>query len=103
VTVTILASGRALVILTAAAFSSNGSNQAFMSYAASPAGTSGGPLDARSLEITNNDETRASATVLVSGLPRGSVTFTAEYKVSPRGGGASATFANRDIVVIPLP
>jgi hypothetical protein len=99
VTVTIPASGKALVILTAAVFGSTGNAHAFMSFAASPAGTTIAPTDAQALEVSANDEVRASATVLVTGLTPGSTTFTAKYRTSLGTG----TFANRDVVVIPLP
>ena len=99
VTVTIPESGRALVVLTAAMFGSNGQASAFMSFEASPKGTTTAPTDAQALEVTNNDESRASATVVATGLTPGSTTFTAKYRVTSGLG----TFSNRDIVVIPLP
>jgi len=87
------------VILTAAVFGSNGQASAFMSFSATPAGTSTAPTDGQALEVTNNDEIRASATVLASGLTPGSTVFTAKYRTT----SGIATFSNRDIVVIPLP
>jgi hypothetical protein len=98
VTVTIPASGKALVILTAESKGSQGGSASFMSYAASPAGTSGGPADAQAYEVAGNDFVRASATVLVTGLTPGSTTFTAKYRVS----SGTGTFGTREITVIPL-
>jgi hypothetical protein len=42
---------------------------------------------------------QGSATYLVTGLTAGSNTFTAKYRVD----GSTGTFANRNIIVIPLP
>jgi hypothetical protein len=95
VTVTIPASGNALVIVTAAEFGSQGGSTAFMSFTAGAQAAS----DARALAVAGNDLTRASATSLVNGLTPGPVTFTAQYRVS----SGTGTFSNRDIVVIPLP
>jgi hypothetical protein len=96
--VTIPASGCALVIVTAGAFGSVGNSTAFMSFAVSGASTQAA-TDARALAVAGNDIVRASATSLVCGLTPGSNTFTAQYRVS----AGTATFSNRDIVVIPLP
>ncbi|MBI3358540.1 MAG: hypothetical protein HY037_02980 [Nitrospirae bacterium] len=45
------------------------------------------------------DTAQVSATFYVTGLTAGSNTFTAKYKTS----AGTATFVNRNIVVIPLP
>jgi hypothetical protein len=90
------------VILTAAAFGSTGNSAAFMSVAVTggtPAQTI--PADAHALEVAGNSQVRASATIVLTGLPANtSLTFTAKYR---QQGSGTATFANRDIVVIPLP
>jgi hypothetical protein len=96
------------VIVTAAAVSNTGSQHAFMSFAVATVGPPpvvvSVPADFRALEVSNNDEVRASATTLVTGLPPGTpITFTAKYRVDPGGGSAQATFGSREIVVMPLP
>jgi hypothetical protein len=91
----------ALVIATAAAFSSTGSAHAFMSVqvtGGSPTQTV--PADANALEVSDNAEIRASATMVLTGLPANTpLTFTAKYRVTANTG----TFANRDLTVVPLP
>jgi hypothetical protein len=98
VTVTIPASGKALVILTGQLFGSTGNSAAFMSVAVSGA-TTVAASDANSLRVAGNDAVRASATALITGLTPGSNTFTAKYK---QVGSGTATFSDRNIVVIPL-
>jgi hypothetical protein len=48
--------------------------------------------------VAGNDEVRASATALIGGLTPGPCTFTTQYKLV---GAGSATFKDRDIIVIP--
>jgi hypothetical protein len=58
------------------------------------------PADSHALEVAGNNTVRASATIVLTGLGGStSVTFTAKYKAS----GGTASFANRDLVVVPLP
>ena len=61
-------------------------------------------VDTTSLSLTNGGNTahpvhQASATYFVTGLTAGSNVFTAKYDVS----AGTGTFANRTIVVVPLP
>jgi hypothetical protein len=79
VTVTVPASGKALEILTSALHGSTGGATAFMGVAVSGA-TAVAATDAQALEVAGNNEVRASATVLLTGLNPGSNTFTAKYK-----------------------
>lgn len=101
VTVTIGASGRALVIITAE-ITPSGSDDVAMSFAVSGASTVSAS-DVRALRIqglaVGTHKLRASATTLLTGLTAGSNTFTAKYRTS---NGVSMSFANRDIAVIPL-
>jgi hypothetical protein len=97
-TVTIPASGKALVIVTALESTSNQSGIVFTSFAVSGASTVAA-TDARALEVQGNNAVRASATSVVTGLTPGANTFTAKYRTT----AGTATFAARDIVVIPLP
>jgi hypothetical protein len=92
VTVTIGASGSALVTVTGAITPTLG-NSAFMGFAVD----AGAASDTEALAISN-DFAQASATYLVTGLSAGSHTFTAKYRVS---GGTNAQFANRSLIVIP--
>ena len=54
--------------------------------------------DETSLRVAGNNAVRASATALVTGLSPGNHVFTAAYKLV---GSGTATFAERNIVVIP--
>jgi hypothetical protein len=98
VTVTIPASGKALVIVTAAETGSGGSIIVYTSYAVSGASTVAA-TDGRALQVQGQNFTRASATSVITGLTPGSNTFTSKYRVS----SGTGTFRDRDIVVIPLP
>jgi len=95
-----ITSGKALVTLTTRI--ANGSlGFAYMSFAVSGASTVAAS-DNTSIMLydpAGHFEIRASATYVVTGLTNGSNTFTAKYRES---GGAS-TFADRSIIVIPLP
>ena len=101
-TVTIPASGNALVILTGRVTASQNTT-AFMGYAVSGA-TTVAASDTRALireggGSSSTGYVQASATYRVTGLTAGSNVFTLQYRTSS-GTGA---FANRNIVVIPLP
>ena len=94
VTVTIPASGNALVTVTGQLNPTAG-NLACMSFA-------GGGITASDTQSVCSDTgtIQASGTYLVTGITPGSQTFTAQYHTS---GGKTATFANRSLIVIPLP
>ncbi|HYY64340.1 MAG TPA: hypothetical protein VE688_06990 [Gaiellaceae bacterium] len=100
-TVTIPASGNALVIVTSSETNSGSSGGAFMSYAVSGA-TTVAAADARAFSFVNGGNqaqtVQGSATFYVTGLTAGSNTFTAKYRATV----GTATFANRSITVIPL-
>jgi hypothetical protein len=105
VSVTIPASGKALVILTGQLSNNGSGDQAFMGYAVSGV-TTVAAADSRALMMRNYGgsttpfiSVQASATYLVSGLNAGSNTFTAKYRVD----SSTGTFVNRNIIVIPLP
>jgi len=97
VTVAVASSGNVIVTLTA--FMSNGaSSGGYMSFQVDATGAT----DATSLHFDNttaNYSFQGSASYVVSGLTPGSHTFTAKY----RSGAGTETFANRSIIVIPLP
>jgi len=102
VTVTIAASGKAIVTVTALETNSTNSAQSNMGFAISGA-TTRAAADTQALSLLNGGSqhptTQSSATFFVTGLTAGSTTFTAKYSVS----AGTGTFANRTIVVIPLP
>jgi hypothetical protein len=97
VTVTVPSSGNVLVTITA--FMSNGaSSGGYMSFQVDATTAT----DATSLHFDNttaNYSFQGSASYVVSDLTAGSHTFTAKY----RSGAGTETFANRSIIVIPLP
>lgn len=103
VTVTIGASGRCLVMLSAAMRNDTAGGRCVMSFsAAGPTPLSAS--DPRALAATSsdaNDQFWIGRTVLVSGLLPGAYTFTAQYRRGTTGGG-NANFANRTLVVLPL-
>lgn len=106
VSATVPASGQVLVTVSAqvAAQSSGGvERSARMSFASSGGSGDVNADDRRALAVFTTTTTKAqgSATYLMSGLSPGSHTFTAQYRAD--GGGFLASFANRSIVVIPLP
>jgi hypothetical protein len=73
-----------------------------MSYAETGANTVAA-ADANAMILSGSTLQRASASSVLSGLAAGSTTFTGKYKLAGGGGGASCTFSNRSIMVIPLP
>jgi len=99
--VTIPASGRVLVSVTAAELGNASSTACFMSFAGTGANTIT-PVDANALIQAGSAQQRASATAVLTGLTPGATTLTAKYKVSG-GGAASCSFGNRSIMAIPLP
>jgi hypothetical protein len=94
VTVTIPASGNAMITVTGQVNPNTG-NIACMSF-------SGGGIAASDTQAVCSDTgtIQASGTYLVTGITPGSQTFTAQYHSS---GGRTATFSNRSLIVIPLP
>ena len=99
VTVTIPASGHALVTLTVKASNAIAADFSYMGFAVSGS-TTLPATEAQSFVFEGKtSRTQASATYLVTGLTAGSNTFTAEYKVN----ASTGTWANRSIIVIPLP
>ena len=103
VTVTVPASGRVVVTLTAGINKPDGLN-AFMSFASSGGSGDVGADDARALVFITQGfgYLMASATFVVTDLSPGAHTFTAKYKRT----GATASpvfFDNRRILAIPLP
>ena len=108
-TVTVPDSGKVLVTLTAFMTNNSNNKDGYMSFSVvdvAPlpsfsvvSGTAAS--DAMSLHF--NDDSllsfQGSATYVVSGLSAGSHAFTAKYRTA----GGTETFANRSIIVIPLP
>lgn len=106
VTVTIPASGRALVTITAGLYAN--AAPAFMQMSFDSSGGSGNVSAHSDRALTMQSlnaqlgTMQASATYLVSGLSAGNHTFTAKY----RAGGSPAntvSFNRRHIIVVPLP
>jgi hypothetical protein len=103
VTVTIPASGKAIVTVTALISNSSASRGSNMGFTLSGA-TTLAANDAQSLYLQNGSGNagrptlQSSATFYLAGLNPGSTTFTAKYSVTAGMG----TFANRTIVVIPI-
>ena len=102
-TVTIPASGNALVTLTLGSSTSATDLDCLMAFAVSGA-TTRVSSDAQSFRNPGRSVANAvhqgSATYLVTGLTAGSNTFTAQYRLGTAG---TCTFLNRNIIVIPLP
>jgi hypothetical protein len=101
VTVTVPASGRVLIALTAGVFTSTGGGLGFMSFTCSVVAgdcTSTGS-DITALNLLGNDRQKATATFVLTGLTPGPTTFTAVYR---SGGPGSASFQNRSMWVAPL-
>jgi hypothetical protein len=101
VTVTIGASGKALVYLTAQLSNNTVGFDSNMGYVVSGA-SSVVAATARALRYTSptaNAFLRATAMVMQTGLTAGSNTFTAKYAATS---GGTSNFINREIVVIPL-
>jgi hypothetical protein len=99
--VTIAASAKALVTVTGLMSNLAGTNGCFMGFQAGGVVVSDNQalsLQGADIKLANT-AIQASATFLVTGLTTGSNTFTAKY----RAGGSTCTFANRSIIVIPLP
>src|SRR6185312_9108452 len=93
VTVTIGASGNALVTVTGGILPTSG-KQAYMGIEVDSAATS----DTNAL-ISDTNFLQASATYVITGLTAGSHTFTVQYRTN---GGGAASFSNRTLVVTPL-
>jgi hypothetical protein len=104
VTVTVPASGKVLVTVTARITPPAGAT-GFVSFTST--GGSGNVTAADSIALTFNNTglgaapLQASATFFVTGLSAGSHTFTALYRVN--GGLGNTNFAERSIIVIPMP
>lgn len=99
VTVTVGASGTAMVIITAKITVPGSTAITAMSFAVSGASTVSAS-DARALFIDRSSENQRSSTVMfLTGLTAGSNTFTAKYRSTL---GNTGTFADRDITVIPF-
>ena len=101
VTLTVPASGRVLVEITAGMSDSNNGQSCFTSFAMSGANTQATAADANAAALGGNAFQRASASSVLTGLNPGSATFTAQYKWS--SGSATCTFSNRALWAIPLP
>ena len=99
VTATIGTSGAAMVTVTSSITPADTGSQGFMGFQATCAGGATiGPADTQALTYGGNTTAlQSSATFYVTGLS-GSCTFTAKYK----GPGNGATFANRNLIVVPL-
>jgi hypothetical protein len=97
-TVTVPASGRALVSVTTEVFGNANSTSCLMSFVASgvPA------IDGNAVILAGQSLQRASATSVIGGLAPGSAPFTAQYRVQGTG-NLNCTFSNRALMVIPLP
>lgn len=101
VTVTIGASGVALVVISANILSASWA--ASMSYDVSGANTISA-TDAKSFQFWSNQVNQTSAlsgVFLETGLTPGSTTFKAKYRSNSAAG--TQTFSNRRIAVVPLP
>lgn len=100
VTVTVGASGVVMVIVSCRLFNGTGGSQSAMSYAISGA-TSQAASSTKALVFRSdsaNQDLRASAMSVHTGLNPGATTFTAKYLVT----SGSGTFAERALAVVPL-
>jgi hypothetical protein len=94
--VTVTTGAKALVIVKCGYFNSGG-NQTFMSFAVSGA-TTLAAADARAISIQSASQHHWGAAFLLTALTPGSNTFTAKYRVA----AGTGTWADRDLIVIPL-
>lgn len=104
VTITVPASGRVLVLLTASVYHNANAHSA-MSFAVMGSGDNRQPQDYLGISYSNNGQLIAvtlSAAIPVSGLNPGSHTFTAKYK-QDAGPAMAASYSWRHLTVIPLP
>jgi hypothetical protein len=104
VTMTVPASGRVLVLLTAVVYHNANAHSA-MSFACTGSGDNRQPQDHLGISYSNNGHlisVTLSASVPVSGLNPGSHTFTAKYK-QDSGPAIAASYSWRHMTVIPLP
>jgi hypothetical protein len=98
------ASGKVLITLTALLGNNTVNATAQMSFQTDSVAIVAATLDTTSLmqiSSTANASIQASATYVLTDLSPGSHTFTAKYRRNINGG--TATFANRSIIVTPLP
>jgi len=104
VTVTVPASGRVLVLLTATVYHNTNATSS-MSFTCTGSGDNRQPQDYLGISYSNNGQlisVTLSAAIPVTGLNPGSHTFTAKYK---QGSGPvnAASYSWRHLTVIPLP
>jgi hypothetical protein len=99
VTVTIPASGRVLVSVSAGTANTTGGGSDFMGFAISGTDTRAAS-DGNALILGGNNLQAATASFIVTGLTaNGSDIFTAKYRVS----GGTGAWSNRSIWAIPIP
>lgn len=93
-------SGNAIVSVTAEAMTNSNGVECYMGFAISGATTVAANDDQALTSATRNtgDLPKSSGTFWVSGLNQGSHTFTAKYRTT----SGTATFADRNITVIPV-
>jgi hypothetical protein len=107
VTVTVPASGRVLVTVTAHVQPTRAVATAYMSFASTGGSGNVSASDDKALYVSHGDPStlrfnvRASATYLVTGLSPGAHTFTAKYRTSDPN--ISAGFVSPVILVVALP
>lgn len=101
-TVTIGASGTAIVMLTAQAMTASSGVEAYMGFAVSGATTVAASDTQALVSATRNtgDTPKSAATFWVTGLNAGSTTFTSKYRSGTSG--TLASFDYRNIIVIPV-
>jgi hypothetical protein len=99
VELTVPASGRVLVSVTAGMVGSTGSTSCFMGFEVLPGPTPAS--DANALILAGNATQKASASFVVNGLTAGAHTFEAKYRAA--SAQSTCTFFNRSIFAIPLP
>ncbi len=94
--VTVPASLKVLVSVTAGVNATSGSTSCYMSF------TGGGVTasDTQAMILLGNNLQQATASFVVTFANPGPMTLTAKYKAAPVG---SCTFTNRSIFAIPLP
>jgi hypothetical protein len=90
-----------LVGVTSAMTGNAAATSCLMSYVITGANTAAA-LDANAVILAGSAVQRASATSVLSGLTAGSTTFMAQYKTQGTG-NLNCTYANRAMMVIPLP
>ena len=96
-TISTLTTGTQAIVFLTAQISNSGANSSFMGIDVSGA-TTVAAADTDALLVVGTSAVRATCIVFLTGLTPGTHTFTAKYRTT----AGTATYVNRNVVVIPL-